>query len=342
MSDLISVVILNWNGGTYIRDCLDSIFDQDYSTLEIIVVDNASTDGSQEIVRREYRDVTLICNQKNLGFGRGNNIGIRRARGDYILVLNNDAELEKGCISAMKEAIDSNRIYGACASKILLKDDIELVDAAGIAVFPDGLSIGRGRLEPEHLYDKDCEVFFASGCCGLYKKEMLEDIKVLDEYYDEDFFAYADDTDLGWRARLRGWECVYTPAARVYHLHSRSVGTYSPLKAFLVERNRIWLQMKCFPVSLIFYGQCHTCLRYLYQAYGAFTGRGASGAFSKKHSRRELFWVLVKAYVAALKGFFLMIRKRKAIQRRKKITTRDIIHLLKLYGIGAKEMGLKG
>ena len=342
MDELLSVVILNWNGKAFIRACLDSVLAQDYPRVETIVVDNGSEDGSREIIRDEYCAVTLIETGKNLGFGGGNNIGIARARGVHILILNNDAELEPGCLREMKRVLDEDPRLGSCASKIYVIDPPGALDAAGITVFPDGLSIGRGRLESGDGYDREEEVFFASGCCALYRKEMLEDIRVSGEYYDEDFFAYADDTDLGWRARTRGWRCRYTPFARVRHLHSASSGSYSLLKAYLVERNRLWLLVKDFPLPLILYGQLFTLLRYGYQAYGAFSGRGASGEFSKEHSKGQLAAILLKAYKDGLKGLPRMLRKRKVIQGRRSVTTGEMFRILKEYGIRTRDISLKG
>ena len=171
---------------------------------------------------------------------------------------------------------------------------------------------------------------------------MLEDVKLGNDYFDEDFFMYADDTDLGWRARLRGWKTIYTPQARLYHAHSAASGSYSALKAFHVERNRIWIAVKYFPLDLLIYGQLYTLLRYFFQAYGALTGKGASGAFTTEHSRLGLLRVLGKVYVAAIKGLPKMLAKRKEIQKRRLISCRDIHTLMTLYGIGAREIALKG
>ena len=340
MSDLVSVIILNWNGKNYIRSCLDKVLLQNYSNMEIIVVDNASDDGSAELIRRSYPSVDLVENKQNLGFGGGNNIGIRRAKGDYVLILNNDAELDEGCIRAMREALDRHPECGGCASKIYFKNNPQIVDAAGIAVFSDGLSTGRGRFEHGSLYEKEEEVFGASGCCALFRREMLEDIKVAGEYYDEDFFAYADDTDLGWRARLSGWGCIYAPEAKTYHLHSAGSGSHSATKAFLVERNRIWLQVKSFPVSLILYGQYFTLMRYFYQAYGAFVGKGASGEFTREHSKMELAKILFKAYSSAIQGYGLMARKRREIRKRSVMGTVEMFRCFKTYGIKTRDMAL--
>ena len=144
---LISVVVLNWNGGRIVEKCLMSLQAQTYRPLEIIVVDNASTDGSVNWVEKRFPDIKLILNERNLGFGGGNNIGIQTSQGRYIMMLNNDTRLDPKCIEELKRSIEKDEKYGACASKILLEYKDNLIDAAGIVVYPDGLSIGRGRLE---------------------------------------------------------------------------------------------------------------------------------------------------------------------------------------------------
>ncbi|OGP86338.1 MAG: hypothetical protein A2Z08_04115, partial [Deltaproteobacteria bacterium RBG_16_54_11] len=264
-SPLISVVVLNWNGVHCVEGCLVSLQAQSYHPLEIIVVDNASTDKSVDFIRMNFPEVKMILNKRNLGFAGGNNIGIKASRGRYIMILNNDARLDPDCIKELKRSIEKDKRYGASASKILLNGKETLLDAAGISIYRDGLSIGRGRLERADQYNMEGEVFFASGCACLFRKEMLDDIGL----FDEDFFAYADDTDMGWRARLAGWRCIYNPKAIVYHLHSASSSAYSPLKVFLVERNRISVAIKYFPFHLLIYGLFYTLGRYFYQAYGA-------------------------------------------------------------------------
>jgi GT2 family glycosyltransferase len=166
---------------------------------------------------------------------------------------------------------------------------------------------------------------------------MLEDIGL----YDEDFFAYADETDMGWRARLAGWKCIYSPKAIVYHLHSiSSGGRYSSFKAFLVERNRIWVAVKNFPISLIILGQFYTLWRYIFQAYGALRGKGAAGQFTSDFSKAELVKILLKVYLSVWKQLPLMLKKRKMIQQKKRITNREVYRLIKRYGISAREIAL--
>jgi len=336
-NSLISVVVLNWNGIKVLDQCLGSLVGQTYNPLEIIVVDNASTDESVDFVRKRFPEIKLIVNSRNLGFGGGNNIGIGASKGQYIMMLNNDTRLDPKCIEELKRGIEKDEKYGACASKILLEYEDNIIDAAGIVVCPDGLSIGRGRLEKGDRYDEETKVFFASDCACLYRKEMLEDIGL----YDEDFFAYADETDMGWRAQLAGWKCIYNPRAIVYHFHSASSGTYSPFKAFLVERNRIWVAIKNFPISLLIFGQFYTFWRYMLQAYGAFTGKGAAGRFTGDFSKIELVKILLRVYLSLLKQFPLMLNKRRIIQRKKRISNREIYQLIRQFGISAKEIALR-
>ena len=146
-SPLISVVVLNWNGRPVLDNCLKSLNDQTYRPLEIIVVDNASTDGSAGDVRHKFPEVKLIVNETNLGFGAGNNIGIQASQGIYIMILNNDTRVDPRCVEELKQSIEKDKNYGACASKILLEKSPDIIDGVGIVVCPDGLSFGRGRLE---------------------------------------------------------------------------------------------------------------------------------------------------------------------------------------------------
>jgi len=341
MLPLVSVVIPNWNGKEYLRDCIASLREQTYNNLEIIVVDNASTDDSVEYLRKSFPEVKVIKHSKNLGFGAANNTGIRAAQGKYIMMLNNDTRLEPKCIEELRKSIDKDEKFGACASKILLEYESNLLDVAGIAVCLDGLSIGRGRLERGDKFNDEEEVFFASDCACLYKKEMLDDIRLTKEIYDEDFFAYADETDMGWRAQLAGWKCIYNPEAVVHHLHSASSSNYSPFKAFLVERNRIWVAVKSFPVSFLVLGIFYTILRYFYQALGALTGKGAAGKFTKEANKFELIKILIKANISALLGLPKMLKKRREIMKKKRISNREIYTLFKRFGIGARKIALK-
>jgi GT2 family glycosyltransferase len=159
--------------------------------------------------------------------------------------------------------------------------------------------------------------------------------------FDTDFFAYGDDTDVGLKARIAGWKCLYVPAAIVYHRSSATTGRYSPLKAYLVERNRLWILIKYFPLRYILLSPLYTLMRLILQAYGALTGKGAAGRFTEQYSLWKLINVLLRACFDAIRGSLKMIRKRLALNKIKKTSTRDFSLWIKRYRISAKEIALR-
>ncbi len=336
----VSVIILNYNGREYIEECMDSVLKQTYRDREIILVDNASTDGSLEIIKENFIDkIRLIENKDNLGFAVGNNIGISSATGAYIALLNNDAVADANWLSELVGAArrsDSN--FGMWASKILFYDNRKIIDTAGHLMYPDGLNRGRGKGETDRgQYDREEEVFFPSGCAALYSKRMLDQIGL----FDPDFFAYGDDADVGLKARIAGWRCLYVPTAIIYHRSSATTGRYSPLKAYLVERNRLWILIKYFPLRYILLSPLYTLARLILQAYGALTGIGAAGRFTEQYSRRRLISVLLRAYFDAIRGSLKVIRKRFTLRKIKKTSTGDFSLWIKRFGMSAKKIALR-
>jgi GT2 family glycosyltransferase len=336
---LLSVIVLNWNGKRFLDECLSSLRAQTYKDFEVILVDNGSNDGSVEFIKDKYGElVTLIENERNLGFATGNNQGIRAAKGDYILLLNNDTRVDPRWMEELVKVAEKDRTIGMCASKILCYDDPRVIDNVGHLLYRDGLNRGRGRLEKDvGQYEEIEEVLFPSGCAALYRREMLEEIGL----FDDDFFAYGDDTDLGLRGRWAGWRCLYVPQAVVYHKYSGSTGSYSPFKAFYVERNRLWIALKFFPRGLLGKTPYYTLKRFILQAYGAIFHRGAAGKFTEEFSAGELLVVLIKAYLSALGGMAKIWRKRKEIRKFKRVSNKEIISWFDKYGISAREIALK-
>ncbi len=249
MRPLVSIIIVNWNGKQLLPECLDSLRAQAASDKEVILVDNGSQDGSADYVQDRYPEVTVVRLPQNRGFAGGNNAGMVHASGKYIAFLNNDTRTDPAWLANLLSTAEAcPPSVGMWACKILSYDQPDVIDNVGLLMYPDGLARGKGRLERDNgQYDAPAEAFFPSGCAGLYRRSMLEEIGL----FDEDFFAYADDVDLGLRGRLAGWGCRYVPSARVYHKYSSSSSAYSPLKAFLVERNRIWVLLKYFPIEMI-------------------------------------------------------------------------------------------
>jgi len=339
MQPIVSVVIVNWNGKHLLGECLDSLKAQRDGRVEVILVDNGSQDGSAEYVRERYNDVRVVSLPENLGFAGGNNAGIRNAAGKYIALLNNDTKAAPDWIANLvREAEVGPHSTGMWACKILSYDSPNVIDNVGLLLYPDGLGRGKGRLEnDEGQHDSPGEAFFPSGCAGLYRKVMLDEIGL----FDEEFFAYADDADIGLRARLAGWRCQYVPTAKVYHKYSSSTEAYSPFKAFLVERNRIWVLLKYYPVEMILASPCFTLLRLVTHLFGAIVGQGASGKFSRQYSLLRAASILCKAWWEALKGMPRILKRRQAFSPIRRLGRRDIYKLFCKYRISVREIALK-
>jgi GT2 family glycosyltransferase len=334
---LVSVVIVNWNGRHLLGECLDSLRAQSFRDFEIIMVDNGSRDGSAEYVRARYPAVTLVELPENTGFAGGNNAGIRIARGKYVALLNNDTRTDPEWLASLVREAEASPAAGMWASKILSYDRPDIIDNVGLLIYRDGLARGQGRLERDRgQYDVMREALFPSGCAALYRRRVLDEVGL----FDEDFFAYADDVDLGLRARLAGWGCTYVPAAKVYHRYSSSSSTYSPLKAFLVERNRIWVLLKYYPAELVLASFFFTLKRFLLQFYGAVSGRGASARFSEENGLLNAAAVLLKAWCSALTALPKIFGWRRWYRRRR-IGRRELYRLFREFGIPASELALK-
>jgi len=334
---MASIIIVNWNGMDYIAECVESALDQSYQNKELVIVDNGSTDGSCAWLRARCDGIILIESPINAGFAGGVNAGIRAAHGEFIALLNNDAVADREWLSHLI-ASARNPGVGMVASKILFYERQNIIDKVGHLLYPDGLNRGRGAGEPDRgQFDRPEEIFFPDGCAALYRKSMLDDIGL----FDEQFFAYGDDTDLGLRGRWRGWNCLYAPGARVYHRHSSSLGKYSAHKAFLVERNRFWVAVKLFPWPLLVISPLYTLWRFFWHASSIISKRGLAGRVASEDSAGRLFCAMIRAYGSALKGLRMILRKRREVFRMRNISNGDFYDLLRKYRITARELALK-
>jgi GT2 family glycosyltransferase len=331
--------VVNWNGLAYLPDCLASLAAQSYGALEIVVVDNGSTDGSLEYVRSGHGGrVHLVESPTNLGFAGGNNLGIRAAKGAYLALINNDAAADARWIEALVAAAEADPRIGMCASKIYVWDRPGVLDGAGLLISGDGIGRGRGRLEPDREeFAREEDALLPSGCAALYRRAMLDEIGL----FDEEFFAYCEDTDLGLRGRIAGWRCRYVPAAVVRHRYSGSTAPHSPFKAFQVERNRIWVVVKCFPLSFAAASVFYTLARYALQLYAAVTGRGAAARIAEVQSPRALAAILLRAWGAALAGLPEMLRRRRRIEALRRISRGELGRLLRGHRVRLSELALK-
>ncbi|HYR90741.1 MAG TPA: glycosyltransferase family 2 protein [Terriglobia bacterium] len=338
MSPAVSVIIVNLNRRDLLGRSLESLWKQTLSDFEVIVVDNASSDGSLELLQ-SLGDARLqvVALSSNKGFAGGCNAGIARAKGLYIATLNNDAEAEPRWLEELVAGIESNPGVGMCASKILFHGDRNRIDKAGHLIYPDGLNHGRGSGEPDRgQFERREEVLFPDAAAALYRREMLDIIGLFDEH----FFAYGDDADVGLRGRLAGWTCLYIPTAVVYHVHSATAGEFSPLKAFLIERNRIWVAVKTFPLSLLLASPFFTLVRFAYHAYGSLFLVGSSGQYAAECSRTQLALMILKAYWSGLKSLPEMWRSRRKIRRFARLSNRDFTDLIRKHRITLRALTL--
>ncbi|MEO5657029.1 MAG: glycosyltransferase family 2 protein, partial [Nitrospiria bacterium] len=309
MTPFVSVIVLNWNGEALLAECLDSLTAQTYPRVEILVVDNGSADGSVRLVRERYGDtVRLIETGANLGFAGGNNVGIAAARGEYILLLNNDAAADPGWVEALVREAETDSRLGMCASKVVTWEGPARIDSAGLLLSRDGLGRGRGRGSlDDGRFGRAEDALLPSGCAALYRRAMFNEVGL----FDEAFFMYCEDVDLGLRGRLANWHCRYVPRAIVRHRYSASAGGFSLGKVFLVERNRVWVMLKTFPWSAIALSPWWTLTRLAWHAYADARGRGGAGRALDGVSARALVFTVLRAYWAAARGAPAMLAKRK-------------------------------
>jgi GT2 family glycosyltransferase len=224
---LVSVGLVTWNSEDHIRTCLAKLGDMGYPNLELIVVDNGSIDRSLELVRHCWPAAQVIENGRNEGFCRAHNTAIRASAGEYYLALNPDVELPPGFIEHLVSALEGRPEFGSVVGKMWQRGPATppLLDAAGLMLDRRRHQYLRGRGEPDHgQYDAAEEIFGADGAAPLYRRSMLEDVKIEGQYFDEKFFAYMEDVDLAWRARLLGWRCWYEPSAVAIHARTFQPG----------------------------------------------------------------------------------------------------------------------
>jgi GT2 family glycosyltransferase len=293
---LISVIIVNYNGKNFLSDCLNSIFRQTYFPFEVIMVDNASHDGSVEYVQQNFPDVKMLNQSTNLGFAGGTNAGIRVAHGEFIFTLNNDTIADSHMLEEIVRPMQLDSRVGVCGSKILLPDG--RINSIAICISRSGAAWDRGMGEPDHgQYDIPEEVFGACAGAALYRRSMLEVIGL----FDEDFFLFMEDVDLAFRAQLAGWKCMYVPTARVFHVHGGTTEPGSDISMYYVNRNLLWYAVKNFPerTLLIFIpwiiGRNIAVIPYY---------------FLKRKGK-----AIIKAKVDSVKGLPKMIKKRQSIKK---------------------------
>lgn len=222
---MVSILITAFNSAKFIERCLESVQRQSYRPLEIIVVDNASTDGTREVLSKLQCGIKVVYNDTNIGFAAAQNQAARSAQGSWLLSLNPDVVLSPNFIMEAASLGEVNPKIGAVCGKLLRWNpsaDPEftgIIDSTGIYFLPNLRHLDRGADEADRgQFDAAEYVFGATGAAALYRRSMIEDVSVNGEFFDEQFFAYREDADLAWRAQLMGWQCLYTPRAVGWHV----------------------------------------------------------------------------------------------------------------------------
>lgn len=320
-SPLVSIIILNLNGLKHLDTCLKSVLMTTYPNLEVILVDNASTDGSVEYVTKRYPSVRIIKNNKNLGFAAANNIGIRATRGDYVILLNNDTEVDPDWVSELVQVAQSDPLIAACQPKILNfynRKTFEYAGAAGGFIDIYGYPLARGRVfefvEEDHgQYDDSCNIFWASGAAMLINRRALEKTGLL----DEEFFIYHEETDLCWRFHLSGYRVVFVPSAKVFHKGGATFKKKPYASWYLLHRNDFMMLLKNYDM--------HNMAKLFIPRLALEFIAACKFALERDINR---VWVIIKAIFWVLKNFRIIWKERLKVQNRVRTVTDD--HVMKL------------
>ena len=314
----VSVVIPNWNGAHHLPVCLDALRAQTYPDIEVVLVDNGSTDGSQALVAERYPEVRLLPLHRNLGLTGGNNAGFRAAQGDILISLNNDTEAHPNFVEALANALVEYPEAGMAAAKMLLFDRRDHIHSAGDGYGVDGIPFNRGVWQrDEGQFDEPGWIFGGCGGAVAYRRAMLDDVGL----FDESFFMYCEDVDLNWRAQLAGWRCWFTPESIIYHKLSATGG--GSIASYYTGRNTLWVIAKDYPAALL---RKHWAR--VLRAQGAIT-RDALRAWRGRASRARL-----RGQLVGLLGWPGMLNQRRAIQATRRVPDEYIESLLTPTGNG--------
>ena len=324
----LSIVIPTLSAGEPLRECLESVARQSHQPVEIFVIDNSGTGTVRGL--NPPQSVRVIENSANLGFGAAANQGIRASSGEFVLVLNDDAAPHPDAARHLIEAISQRYEIGSCAPQIRLAGTGRL-DSAGMLLSPDGVGKQRGHGADPESFGQPGETLFPSGCAALYRRAMLDEIGLFEERY----FLYCEDTDLGLRARWKAWECRYVPDAVVEHRYSESAGRASALKAYHVERNRAFTIIRNFPAALLWRAPWHTLVRFHWHWRLMRDGRGAAASYDGAES---LHRIVLRAWIGALAQLPALWRERRRIQAGARLKPKQFERLLAGFRIGSRQV----
>lgn len=314
----ISIIVVNYNGKDYLEECFNSVNDLDYpmDRLEVILVDNASTDGSVEYVKENFPNVRILQLDKNYGFCKPNNEGVTIARGEYVVLLNNDTVVDKKWLSELVKGVVNDKDVVSCASKMFLYENRNLINTAGgkITIIGGGFYKGYGDKDGEK-YNKFEYTGFGCGAGVLVRKDFFEKIGG----FDEDYFASCEEHDLGWKCWLFGHKVLYVPTAVMYHKVSGTFGTkdsFQPIKVYLITRNRLYNLFKNLEPLNVLKG---FFIGIIFDTY--------RGIYYLLHQNFASIKSIIKAYIDFTKNIKKTLAKRENIQKYRKRTDKELYKL---------------
>jgi GT2 family glycosyltransferase len=325
----ITVVVPTLASDPCLLDCLESLARQRFRAFRTVVVDNSGRAAIHRMGAARY-PFLLVENPTNLGFGEAVNLGFAAAPAEYLAVLNDDARADESWLQSLWDAMEAAPEAGMAACRIV-QDGTALMDSAGLGLALDGSSKQIGRGEPEQHYMTPGEALIPSGCAALYRARMLEETGA----FEASFFLYCEDTDLALRGHWAGWRCLYVPEARVEHRYSASAGEASPLKAYLVERSRLRVAVRCLPWSWLARAPLASVARYWHHVR-ALRGQSRAAAFARRHPAWLLPWLVVKAHLALLRDLPALLRQRRRVVRR--LAPREFAARLRAFRIPLREV----
>jgi GT2 family glycosyltransferase len=331
-SPVATVVVPTLAADPALTDCLRSLGQQSRTDFEVIVVDNSGLGRARGLLP-QGGSVRIIENTSNVGFGAAVNQGIEASQSDYVIALNDDAIASPDWLEALVRVAGQRPDAGMFASHVRLQSS-ELLDSAGMLICGDASSKQRGHGERAAAYCESCEALFPSGSAALYRRKMLEEIGG----FDDDFFLYCEDTDLGLRARWAGWQGFYVADAVVEHRYSHSAGRASGLKAYLVERNRLYVAMKNFPLRMLPAVLFLSLQRYFWHLLYLLQGRGKAAEFAGEGGGPLLAWFVIRAHFAALTALPSLIAKRRRIRSGAKIGAAEFTRILRRHWITPRQV----
>lgn len=331
---LVTVIIVTLNNLNLLRNCLRSLFAQDYGAIKIVVVDNGSEEDVGSMLAKEFPEVRMVRLDKNHGFAGGNNRGIETAQGKYIALINNDAVAAPKWISSLVATAESDANIGAAASIIIDGNQPGVLDSCGVGISLDGMSRQAMRGMPVPQLTQPREILLFSGCACLLRMEALKEVGL----FDEDFFAYCEDTDLGLRLRWSGWKIVVAPSAYVHHYYSMTGGKFSLQKIYWVERNHFWVAVKNFPWFLLAILPLVAGWRYLVQGYFVLRSSGELNRFTEGSGLSAIASTYLKAYINMFQKLPSMLAKRWRFRNKYRLKDTDMFNLIWKFRLSTKEI----